>query len=426
MRFHQLRDWIINQIDIKKSFRYVYIWYIFSLMVTTRKHSLNYAAALSGLNKSQFSKMLSVNKGVAAFTLESLSKKQAKRLAKFNKKFKKLQLRWPIAIIIDATLQNRSSMKTDNVQKFNHGQGYVIGHQWTNIVLCINDFIIPLPPIPFYSKAYCKANKMTYATEHDRLVEYLKKLDLEDYIGPHISTDVIVLADSGYDCKKIQNTILEKKWHFIIALTNTRTVKSEAKFDQTPKSSDWDQIEQFFKDQRRLAWQTIRIITGGPKKKRLEYRIRHTIGFLKGVGKTQLVCSEFKKRPKGRRKYLACSDLKVQSRQIIIGYRLRWKIEVFHKHIKMHLGFEDVAAKYFRSVEAHVHFVYCAYILLHSEPPGVPENAKTIIEKQHYIQIILDNKETAHDLQLATQIGGFEKLKNKFKNKLNSAVDIIK
>ena len=394
-------------------------------MVTTRKHSLNYAVALSGLNKSQFSKMLSNNKGVTFFTLDSLSKKQAKKLSKSLKNCKRLQLRWPIAIIIDATLHKRSSMKTENVHKFNHGQGYVIGHQWTNIVLYINDFIIPLPPIPFYSKTYCKANGMTYMTEHDRLAEYLKNLNLDDYIGTHISKDVIVLADSGYDCKKIQNIILERKWHFIIALTSNRSVKSEAKFARTPKSSDWDQVEPFFKDQCCLGWQTIRILTGSPKKKRLEYRIRHTIGFLKGVGKTQLVCSEFKKRPKGRRKYLACSDLKAQPRQIIIGYRLRWKIEVFHKHVKMHLGFEDVATKHFRSVEAHVHFVYCAYILMHLGPPGVPESAKTIIEKQHYVQIILDNKETAHDLQLATQIGGFEKLKHKLKNKLNSAVENI-
>ena len=391
-------------------------------MTETRKHSLNYAAALSGLNRSQFSKFLSNNKNVTAFTLGTLSKKQAKKLAITMKKLKNIP--WSIAIMIDATLQNRSSMKSDNVQKFNHGQGYVIGHQWTNIVLYINGIIIPLEPIPFYTKKYCKENGIEYMTEHDRVAEYLEQLVLKDYIGPHYAQDVIVLADSGYDNKKIQNTILSKKWHFIIALKSDRTVKSEAKFAQTPKSSGWDQVQEFFKDQCRLGWQTIRILTGSPKQKRLEYRIRHTIAFLRGTGKVQLVCSEFKKRPQGRRKYLACSDLKTTPRQIVIGYRFRWKIEIFHKHIKMHLGFEDVATKHFRSVEAHVHLVYCSYILLHMNPPGVCGNAKTIIEKQGFIKITLDNREVASDLQLATQIRGIEKIKNKLKRKLNSVVVI--
>jgi hypothetical protein len=32
--------------------------------------------------------------------------------------------------------------------------------------------------------------------------------------------------------------------------------------------------------------------------------------------------------------------------------------------VKMFMGFEDVATKYFSSVVSHVHWVYCAYILL--------------------------------------------------------------
>lgn len=46
----------------------------------------------------------------------------------------------------------------------------------------------------------------------------------------------------------------------------------------------------------------------------------------------------------------------------------------------MFLGFEDVVTKWFVSVMAHVHWVYCAYILLHSHPPGSPE--QTIDSRQ--------------------------------------------
>ena len=103
----------------------------------------------------------------------------------------------------------------------------------------------------------------------------------------------------------------------------------------------------------------------------MEFRTRDTIGYLRYVGQVQLVCSEPRKRPDGRRKYFACNDLRVTARQIILGYRLRWAIELFHKTVKQYLGFEDVATSGFDSVMSHVHWVYCAYILLSMSPPGV-------------------------------------------------------
>jgi hypothetical protein len=40
------------------------------------------------------------------------------------------------------------------------------------------------------------------------------------------------------------------------------------------------------------------------------------------------VCSERRNRPDGRRKYLACNDLRATPRQIVTGYRLRWSVEI--------------------------------------------------------------------------------------------------
>jgi len=44
---------------------------------------------------------------------------------------------------------------------------FVVGHQWTNIVLILNDMLIPLRPIPFYSQRYCRDHALAYRTEHD-------------------------------------------------------------------------------------------------------------------------------------------------------------------------------------------------------------------------------------------------------------------
>jgi hypothetical protein len=157
----------------------------------------------------------------------------------------------------------------------------------------------------------------------------MANLNLEDYIGSHDPRDVLALADSGYDNKKIETAIAHKQWTFIMALGKTRSVKSETLYLTTPKSTQWAHVAVFFHNQRRLKWKTIRMMTNGAKARRMEFRLRHTIGYLRYVGKVQLVCSEPKNRPDGRRRYFACNDVKVTARQIMIGYRLRWAVELF-------------------------------------------------------------------------------------------------
>ena len=415
MNFRILKKWLLNRIQVNNRLKNVCIWYLLFLMVSTRKHSLDEAARFSGMNKSQFSRFLKNHSGLAVYNLHVLSKKQANQFSKILNCLGKGSVPWRIALLIDSTIQNRSTLHTDNAKKFNHGKGFVIGHQWTNIVLVINDMIIPLQPIPFYSKNYCRKNKLQYKTENESVVEYISNLKLEDYAGPYNPKEVILLADSGYDDKKIENAIAKKKWKFIIALNKTRGVKTQRQYRNTAKSKDWNQVGVLFNNCRRIKWQTIRIFTSSSKTKRMEFRIRQIIGYLRHVGKVQLICSKFKKRPYGRIKYLACNDLKAKPRQIIIGYRMRWAIEIFHKDVKMFLGFEDVATRSFDSVMAHVHWVYCAYILLHYPPPGVPAHIKSLADKQRRIQATIDSRDKARVIQLLTQINGVERYKNELR-----------
>ena len=179
MRAQTVQTWIARHILVRRRLENVCTSYLLFLMVVTRKHSLEEAARFSGRHKSQFSKMLKAHSQVAVSTLESLSKKQAKQVAKARQKLKELP--WDIAIVVDSTLQHRASLHPENAKTFNHGQGFVVGHQWTNIVLLLQDRLIPLRPIPFYSQRYCRDHKLTYRTEHDLVVEYIEQLNLEDY-----------------------------------------------------------------------------------------------------------------------------------------------------------------------------------------------------------------------------------------------------
>jgi hypothetical protein len=419
MRAQTVQTWIARHILVRLRLEHVCTSYLLFLMVATRKHSLEEAARFSGLHKSQFSKMLKAHSKVAVYTLESLSKKQAKQVATARQKLHELP--WTMAIIVDSTLQHRASLHPENAKTFNHGQGFVIGHQWTNIVLLFNDILIPLRPIPFYSQRYCRDRQLEYRTEHDHVVAYIQQLQLEEYIGSYEPREVVVLTDSGYDNKKIQKAITAKQWHFISALGKTRSVKSALRSHTPPQSKPWGHVAMFFRNHRWLKWQTIRITTHGAKRKRMEFRARDTIGYLRYVGQVQLVCSEPRKRPDGRRKYLACNDMRVTSRQIILGYRLRWAIELFHKTVKQNLGFEDVATSGFDSVMSHVHWVYCAYILLSMAPPGVAAGAKSLGDKQRQLQQLLANQAKRRVLQQLTQIGGVQRYMDELRQALADA-----
>jgi hypothetical protein len=210
MNFSGLKNWMFKQISANKRLKNVCLWYLIFLMVSVRKHSLTAAAQFSGLQASQFSRFLKSHVDMAIYNLDQLSKKQARQFSSALDGLAQGQLSWKVGILVDSTIQHRSSLHAENVKRFNHGKGFQIGHQWTNIVLLINDKVIPLPPIAFFSKGYCRKHQMTYKTENALVVEYIDKLNLNDYIGPHNSKEVVVLADSGYDDKKIQKAIIKK------------------------------------------------------------------------------------------------------------------------------------------------------------------------------------------------------------------------
>src|SRR3989442_13613152 len=132
MRARTLQTWIARRIGVRRRLERVCTSYLLFLMVVTTKHSLEEAARFSRLHKSQFSKMLKAHSKVAVYTLESLSKQQAKHVSQARQKLQELP--WNIAIVVDRTLQHRPSLHPANAKTFNHGQGFVVGHQWTNLV----------------------------------------------------------------------------------------------------------------------------------------------------------------------------------------------------------------------------------------------------------------------------------------------------
>src|SRR5437763_11029695 len=117
-------------------------------MGATRHHALEEAARFSGRHTSQVSQMGQAQSKGAVSTLERLSKPPAKPVATARHKWPGLP--WDIALIVARTLHHRASLHPANAQPCNQGPGFVVGHQWTNVVWLINDRLMPRRPIPFY------------------------------------------------------------------------------------------------------------------------------------------------------------------------------------------------------------------------------------------------------------------------------------
>ena len=96
---------------------------------------------------------------------------------------------------------------------------------------------------------------------------------------------------------------------------------------------------------------------------------------------------------------------------MVIGYRLRWAVELFQKSVKQHLGFDEVATHGFDAVISHVHWVYSAYILLHMSPPGLSPGVQSLGDTQRALQQGLADQEKRHILQQWTHIGGGQRSK---------------
>jgi len=378
--------------------------YLLSLMVEAPKHTLRWAVETAGGSKSRYSRFLSDHPELARESLILISRRTARRLAK-KKKLLVKGAPWTVGIIIDATIHPRSSVKVRNAQRLNHGEGFVVGHQWTNVMLLIADQEIPLPPIAFLTKKECRERGAPYMKEHDRIIDYLRNLKLSEWIGQHIPNEVVVITDSGYDSKKLAKAVVSFGWAWLSALKACRTAKTAR--DAENRTSKWRRIDALFRAVKRPApWKTVRI-EANAKRRRKTYRARSLIGRLKGIPHDlALVCTE--KSKKGRR-YFACSVTELDVGVIVRAYEKRWRIELFHRKTKEQTGMTDAGLVSFDAVTAHVHWSYCAFLLLHEIETPRP---MTLIERQRWLGDLVARSPWVKRLQdvaaTRTQYGGAE------------------
>ncbi len=92
-------------------------------------------------------------------------------------------------------------------------------------------------------------------------------------------------------------------------------------------------------------------------------------------------------------------------------YKIRWRVEIFHRDVKGLFGLEDIAGKHFDAVESHVHWVYSAYILISMiEIDGGMTARRDSVSKVIQMQ---SSQKLARKIQLLQgQYGGREKIRD--------------
>jgi Transposase DDE domain len=108
-------------------------------------------------------------------------------------------------------------------------------------------------------------------------------------------------------------------------------------------------------------------------------------------------------------KFFAWSRSGLPTSMILETYRLRFQIEQFHKDTKQYLGLMDAGLKNYDAIKAHVHWVYCAYLLLHDF--HLPLTKIGTPERQKILMTMHSSDECRHLIPLSSRIQGSKSVK---------------
>ena len=186
--------------------------------------------------------------------------------------------------------------------------------------------------------------------------------------------EVIVLGDTAYDAKTLQEACDERNYTWIVPCNPERVLAGEK-----PRP----RVRSLLKDWSTKSLKTIRFIPAngkyaeyrrisryrvGPKAKSRTYYVHQEKREVHSVGKVQLVFStmkrELKKATADDVKILMTNNLRMSVREVIELYSVRWQIELFFKELKSTLGFHQYQFQNFEAVEGWVELALTTVLYL--------------------------------------------------------------
>jgi len=288
--------------------------------------------------------------------------------------------------VIDATLSSQAGRLTQNTHSTgNRKRRPQKGRRYNNrkitpkrchsftfgLLITPSGYRIPWQ-IPHYTKEYCAKRGLEHRTTAEAAADLIRSLPLPE------DADVVVLADTAYDAKVVQEACDDRNYIWIAPANPERVY--EGPTGQRPK------VRSRLKDWTSLSPQTIRLraSTGkyakyrrlskwrvGPKQKSRVYYAYQEKCEVRSVGRVQLIFSTTKPDLKTATpddvKILMTNALDLSVSDVIEMYSLRWQIELFFKELKSTFGFAQYSFHKFLAVEAWVEIAITAVLFLEHE-----------------------------------------------------------
>mgnify|MGYP001570192476 CR=1 FL=1 len=312
----------------KKGFRHA-INYISGLITLSKKTAKKIAEACPDeKHSSALSRILTD----AKFEKESFEKR-------YLKKIRFLFGSFDIYLLFDDTIVERNGKCIEETQKhFDHSTNdYVQGHQFFTAIL-----YTPLLQLPLFPELYSKNT--------DSKIEMANNL-INKLICAKIQIHT-VLFDSWYSDKNLIKTCLNASIRVICAIKTNRKIR-------------------FF---RARNYQPLSFISQRTKVQKLhEYRVEDKIYdiwskevYLNKLPLMRLVISHERIDGKlsDRVIHLISTNVKDTKEGILQTYKIRWRIETYHRDIKQNLGFAKVFFRKKEGIVRHAIFVAIAYAIL--------------------------------------------------------------
>lgn len=314
-----------KKIFTKGSFRLVnnYI----SGLITLTKQSVKKIAKISKVNQ----QTLNYTLNEAKFEKDKLEKRYLEKIRFMFKNSK-------IYLLIDDTLVERDGKCIEQTQKhFNHNSNnYIQGHQFFTAILHT-----PFLQLPIFPELYSK--------ETDSKIEMAQNLvDKLEETKIKIHT---VLFDSWYSDKDLIKKCKIIGARVVCAVKSNRNIfigKSSKKHKIsfiTERLFSQQMDDYFVDDKEYLVWGRKVRLTKIPL---VKFIISHEMDNNKVKSKAHLIST----------------DVNDSAEEIISTYKIRWKIETFHRDIKQNLGFAKVFIRRGNGIVCHAIFVTIAYATL--------------------------------------------------------------
>lgn len=305
--------------------------------------------------------------------------------------------------ILDATLVSQSGQKTQNsFSTGNRSRRPVKGRRYNTkkvihkkvhsftfgLLLTPSGSRIPMQ-IPHRTKEYCAEHGIEHRTTAEAAAQLILELPVAD------DTEVIVLGDTAYDAKVVQDACKTRGYNWIFPANSERVYAGPK--GQRPR------LRSRLKDWNSLSRATIRLhaSTGqyagirrlskwrvGPKMKPRVYYAIQEKQTVQSVGDVQLVFSTMKpdlvQATPDDVKILMTNAVELSVSEVLELYSLRWQIELFFKELKSTLGFSQYSFIDFQAVEAWVNLAITTVLYLETERMQQMQDRRLSAERREW------------------------------------------